>query len=197
MLGDAHCAMEIGHLVIREGGPLCQCGNRGCLEAFAGFGALRRRVEELNEQGVQTALRAADFSFQQLAACHQEGDKAAHALVQEVGFYMGTAMAMAVTILNPGVIVLGGGLTLIGDSLLAVAHNVLTLRCLPDALKNLVVKRSKMPEHATALGAALLVRRRCLMEKIAFRQAARNKKMVRFRESRGLVGPSRGGDELR
>jgi predicted NBD/HSP70 family sugar kinase len=170
MMGDTHCAMEIGHLVIREDGPLCQCGNRGCLEAFAGFGALRRRVEELNEQGVQTALGAANFSFQQLAKSHREGDKAARALIQEMGFHVGAAMAMAVTILNPRVIVLAGGLTLVGEPLVARVRDVLALRCLPDALKNLVVKLSEMPGHATALGAALLVRRRHLMEKLTASQ---------------------------
>lgn len=167
MLGDTHCAMEIGHLVIREGGPLCQCGNRGCLEAFAGFAALRRRVEELNEQGVHTALKEADFSFHQLATSHRNGDKAARGLVQEMGSHVGAAIAMAVTILNPQVIILAGGLTLVGDSLVTSARDVLTLRCLPDALKHLVMKLSEMPSHATALGAALLVRRHHLMRKLA------------------------------
>ncbi|MFZ4695768.1 MAG: ROK family protein, partial [Verrucomicrobiia bacterium] len=165
MLGATQCAMEIGHLIIREGGPLCQCGNRGCLEAFCSLGALRQHVEELNEQGVRTVLNAANFTFQQLAKSHREGDKAARMLVQEIGFHVGSAMAMAVTILNPQVIVLAGGLTLVGEPLVTSAHHVLTQRCLPDALKNLVVKLSELPAHGTALGAALLVRRRFLVEK--------------------------------
>jgi glucokinase len=163
-LGDTCCAMEVGHVVVQDGGPLCQCGNRGCLEAVVGLGGIRRRVEDLNRNGVSTRLDARSFSFEQLAECVRNRDRVARSLVEELCGYIGAGMASIVAILNPGVIIFSGGLSLLGDALIQPVRHILSLRCIPVALEKLEMRVSSLTEEATALGAALTVRRRILLQ---------------------------------
>lgn len=108
--GDSNQGMEIGHIIIAPNGPLCQCGNRGCLEAIAGETGIRRKIREALNSGVDTELSLDEFSLAKFVECAKY-DKAAKIIANEVCDSIGTALAVAVALLNPSMIVLSGELT--------------------------------------------------------------------------------------
>ena len=156
-IGDTNQAMEIGHIVIDPAGPLCQCGNRGCLEALAGETGIRRRIHEVLTSGVDTVLNLEQFSLHYFTECAKQ-DKAARIIAGEVSDSIGRALAVAVTLLNPSVIVLSGELTGLGDLLLESIHRVLNLSCFAGTVKDLKLEFSRLEKNDTARGAALLMR---------------------------------------
>lgn len=123
-VGHTGTAGEIGHVVIDINGPLCTCGKNGCIMAYASGIGLSRMVYEKIEAGAKTSLRqmmpeaGQRFSGELIAQAAGAGDKAACEILQTAGYYGGVGLSMIVEILNPEVIVLGGGLTHIGSLLL-------------------------------------------------------------------------------
>ena len=156
------CAGDIGHIRVEETGPTCACGNAGCLEAFAGGAAVARDATTaarsgrspglaalLAERGV---LTAADVGQ---AATH--GDAVALELVRESGRRVGQVLASLVSFVNPGLIVIGGGLTGVGHSLLAEIRSVTYRRSLPLATGNLPIVLSELGDEGGVVGAARLI----------------------------------------
>ena len=160
-IGDTNQAMEIGHIVIDPDGPLCQCGNRGCLEALAGETGIRRRIHEVISSGVDTVLNLEQFSLQYFTECAKH-DKAAHIIASEVSDSIGRALAVAVALLNPSMIVLSGELTGLGDLLLESIHRVLNLSCFSGTVRDLKLEFSRLDKYDTARGAAILMRNQLL-----------------------------------
>ena len=162
-IGGNSRGMEIGHIVIMPEGPLCQCGNRGCLEAIAGEAGLKRRVAELINNGVNTALKTENFTI--AAFCELAGrDKAARMLAYDISSKISNALATVVTLLNPSMIVLSGELAGLGNILTDTIKRELPLRCMPGAADNLAIEISTLDEYATARGAALMLREKILLQ---------------------------------
>ena len=165
-IGDSFAAMEIGHVVVENEGPLCRCGNRGCLEAVASLSGIRRRISELISRGVQTSLKTSEIDYPEFMESVRNLDKPAYSLAQEIAEKIGVGLASLVAILNPKVIVMSGGLAGLDDILLSVVRNVLAMRCLSISVANLELKVSSLDDSATASGAAQLVRRKVLSEAV-------------------------------
>jgi predicted NBD/HSP70 family sugar kinase len=162
-VGDNSRGMEIGHIVIMPEGPLCKCGNRGCLEAIAGEAGLKRRVAELINNGVDTGLKSDNFSI--ATFCELTGrDKVARMLAYDVSSKISNALATVVTLLNPSMIVLSGELARLGNILTDTIKRELPLRCTPGAADKLVIEISTLDEYSTAKGAALMLREKILLE---------------------------------
>ncbi|MFA6569381.1 MAG: ROK family transcriptional regulator [Victivallales bacterium] len=162
-IGDSCRGMEIGHLVIQTDGPLCQCGNRGCLEAVAGESGILRRVEELIANGVSTELRIDKFSIGGFCEAARH-DKNARMLAYDISARISNALCTVVTMLNPSLIVIGGELSKLGDILLQTINRDLSLYCLAGTADKLSVEISRLDEYAAAKGAALMVRERILLQ---------------------------------
>jgi glucokinase len=161
--GDNCCAMEAGHIVVIPGGPLCQCGNRGCLEALAGSSGIKRKVGELVSGGVTTRLRERDFSVRYFVECALAGDKAAATLARELAENIGRGLSAVVAILNPSVIVLSGTLAGLGNFLTDNIRGTLAQHCFPMALEKLKIEISKLGGDSAVLGAAYLARERAIL----------------------------------
>lgn len=161
--GSFHRAMEVGHIVIVPDGPICQCGNRGCLEALAGESGILRRVDEALINGVDTCLTTENFSIIHFAEC-AEHDKMARIIAAEVCGYLGSALAVIATLLNPELIVISGGLTVLGAVLPETISRVLAQNCFPGTVKDLKLEISTLSENAVARGAALLARNQIISE---------------------------------
>lgn len=157
--GDNNLAMEVGHVVVKQDGPLCQCGNRGCLEAIVGKNGIMRSIRETLQSGVNTTLSLQNFSLTQFAKC-AETDKAARMIATEVCESIGRALAVVVTLLNPTHIVLRGELTGLGDFLLNTVQRVLEDNCFPRAVKRIKLELSTLKQEDTARGAAMMARNR-------------------------------------
>jgi glucokinase len=111
-------AGEVGHMTLLPDGPLCGCGNRGCLEALASGPAIARRAREALATGRPSRLReAGDFTAADVVRLAQEGDALAAEVWDEAVRYLGLGVAAIVTILAPQRVVIGGGVAKAGDFL--------------------------------------------------------------------------------
>src|SRR5919112_4411165 len=104
---------ELGHVTLDPTGPRCGCGNRGCLEALASGTAIRRRAREIASEQPYSALgRLAvgrEVLGEDVSRLAGEGDEASISVLEETGRWLGIGLAGFVNILNPEVIVVGGG----------------------------------------------------------------------------------------
>jgi predicted NBD/HSP70 family sugar kinase len=128
--------------------PQCRCGRLGCVEAYAGGWAL---VRDLNTAGIPTA--DVDDAVRLL----RSGDLTAVRLARRSGRIVGEAIAQAVSLLNPRVIVLAGQLAAAEEHLIAGIREVVYQRSLPLATRNLQIRRSELRDRAGLIGLALLL----------------------------------------
>ncbi len=160
--GANGCAGDIGHICVDKNGPVCRCGNLGCLEAMAAGPAIAERAMQAARDGksanlaqrMQTAgglLRAEDVS-----AALREGDRAAVEIVQTSGRLIGEALASLVNFFNPSHIFLGGGVAAHGDQLLSSIRQAVLQRSLPLATRHLVIGYSSLGGEAGVIGAVHL-----------------------------------------
>lgn len=164
--GSTNCGMEIGHLIIDQGGALCQCGNRGCLEAMVSTAAIKRKVEYLIEHGVHSMLSKSEFSIDNFIEAVNSNDKGALSIANEICGSIAVALQAVVALINPKIIMLSGGLTGMGDMMLNIIRQHLELNCQPTAVSGVQIKISSINDFGTAQGAALLARKEYLFNYI-------------------------------
>jgi len=160
--GADGCAGDIGHIRLDPNGPVCACGNRGCLEAFFGGSALARDATAAARGGRSDVLAELLETHQELTAEHVgvamgQGDAVALELVRDGGRRVGSVLANLVSFFNPGLIVIGGGVAGLGHALLAEIRSVIYRQSLPLATGNLPVVLSELGGDAGVIGAARLV----------------------------------------
>jgi glucokinase len=116
--GVKDAAGEIGHITVCPDGPLCGCGNRGCLEAMSSGPSIARRAREIVASGRQTRLGAIPTpAAADVVRLALEGDAAAAEVWADAVGYLGIGVAAVITFLAPERIVIGGGVTKAGDAL--------------------------------------------------------------------------------
>ncbi len=156
-VGSSGCGMEIGHLVIDPAGPVCKCGNRGCVEALVGAEGIRGKLREAVASGMATVLDPENFSIPDFIAA-VPSDKAARIIADQVCRNIGEALAAVVTLLNPSMIVFSGELCKLNEVLLTGVRRVLELHCFAGALQDLKLELARSDQYDTARGAALRMR---------------------------------------
>lgn len=156
-------AGEPGHMVVDPAGPLCPCGQRGCWERFAsgsGLGWLARRAAAAGEADsiLQLAGSVDDIRGEHVTELLDAGDPAAAAVFHEFAGYVALGIANLVVILDPGLVVIGGGLASQGERLAHEVRTALSAR-FPSATLHRSMQVVVAPEgpDAGALGAAWLV----------------------------------------
>jgi len=159
--GTDGCAGDIGHIQIEADGPICACGNHGCLEAKFGGSALARDALARARAGASAALAERLATRRTLSAVDvgigaAEGDPTCIRLIRDGGRRVGIVLAGLVSFFNPGMIVIGGGLGGLGHLLLAEIRSVVYRRSLPLASGNLPVVLSELGGRAGLVGAAVL-----------------------------------------
>lgn len=164
--GFNRTAGEIGHMVIEVGGPKCGCGNKGCFEALASRTALFRRIQTAVKEGEKTVLtdmlgpELADMRSGDLRKALRRGDKLVEKVVEEAAEYTGIAVANIINLLNPEVIVLGGGvMDQLADDMLAIVIETAKDYALPGTAKGVEIIASKLGDDAGITGAAVIARR--------------------------------------
>ncbi len=169
--GTDGCAGDIGHIQVDSHGPMCSCGNVGCLEALFSGAALAREALVAARSGASAALAerlTADgaISARAVADGAAEGDVTCIRLIRDGGRRVGSVLATLVSFANPSMIVIGGGLAQLGHILLAEIRSVVYRRSLPLATGNLPVVLSELGPRAGVTGAAVLA------SDVAFEQAS-------------------------
>ncbi|MDG4832614.1 ROK family protein [Solwaraspora sp. WMMD1047] len=159
--GTDGCAGDIGHIQVDAHGPMCSCGNAGCLEALFSGAALAKDATVAARSGSSPALAerlAANgaLTARDVAECAMEGDVPCIQLIRDGGRRIGGVLAGLVSFANPSMIVIGGGLAQLGHILLAEIRSVVYRRSLPLATGNLPVVLSELGPRAGVTGAAVL-----------------------------------------
>ena len=116
--GLKDAAGEIGHMTVCPDGPLCGCGNRGCLEAMSSGTSIARRAREMLAAGRQTELsQVASPTSSDVVRLARKGDPVASEIWDQAVRYLGIGVAAVITILAPERVIIGGGVTRAGDFL--------------------------------------------------------------------------------
>ncbi len=158
--GAAGAAGEIGHMTLLPNGPLCGCGNRGCLEALASGTAIARDARERVSRGVPTLIAElvngdlTKISAKVVAQAADEGDIEAQEILQEAMEYLGVGVANLVNLFNPEIIVIGGGLTNMGERLFDTVRRVIDRRAFPISAHTVEVRPAQLGSDVGLLGAA-------------------------------------------
>src|SRR5882724_4495817 len=114
--GSGGSAGEFGHITVAEDGPLCCCGNTGCLEAVASSAAIIENVKTAIKMGVATKVsemaegKLDRISIEMIAEARDQNDSLAFRVMSQAASHIGAACADLVNLLNPSAIVFGGGL---------------------------------------------------------------------------------------
>ncbi|WP_406841440.1 ROK family protein [Streptomyces sp. AHU1] len=160
--GTTGSAGDIGHIQAVADGRPCACGNRGCLEAHFSGAALARDATQAARQGLSAELAArleasGTLTAVDVAAAAAAGDATALELIREGGTHVGQIIAGLVSFFNPGLVVIGGGVTGIGHTLLAAIRTQVYRQSLPLATGNLPIVLGELGPTAGVIGAARLI----------------------------------------
>lgn len=160
-LGIDGTAGEVGHMTIDPYGPRCGCGNRGCLETFASGPSITAMALRVVAQGMTTQIGTlVDYDLNKItpgviARAAEQSDTIAREILQRAGSYLGIGIANLITIFSPERVVIGGGMSRLGDWLLGPARAEVTARCHLTPLDRVQITLAQLGGEAGVIGAAL------------------------------------------
>ncbi len=164
--GEHAWAGEMGHMTLKPDGPLCPCGRKGCLEALAsGLSVARSAKEQLKNPipkplptnydiSILTKIPRNQITARDIADAARKGDKLAATVWNDAMRWLGIGIASAANILNPGRVVVGGGLTHAGDILFDPVRRTVKSRVMDQTLE---VVSAKLRENVGIVGGAALI----------------------------------------
>lgn len=162
--GSVGTAGEIGHMTIDTNGPRCQCGNTGCWEVLASGTALADRArQQIKDEAKTSILDLACGDLEKVTApviqaAAEQGDHLAGELIAQTGYYLGVGLANLINIFNPELIVIGGGLSNIGEALLGPAFRVAGERAFRESYQAVRFALPELGADSGVLGAAAFAR---------------------------------------
>ena len=161
-LGPLGAAGEFGHQTIQRDGPLCGCGNRGCLEALASGPALIAEGVRLLHSGLAPILfeivsgNAGAVTPKEMGAAARAGDTAVRDALARTATWLGIGIANMVTALHPDLVVLGGSVAALDDLLLEPVRETVKQRVRMFPVQDLCIERSLLEDKAGLLGGIAL-----------------------------------------
>lgn len=159
--GASNAAGEIGHIKLQEqGGPICGCGDTGCLEAFASGPSIVALALEYIKGGKSTKYRelaTGEITPYIVAEAAKAGDCVAKRIFEIIGEHIGIGLASIVNLLNPEKIIIGGGVAEAGDLLLDPIKETVKKRAMPIQANAVSIVSAKLGNTAGVIGASLLV----------------------------------------
>jgi predicted NBD/HSP70 family sugar kinase len=147
-VGAGGTAGELGHTVVDPGGPICRCGNRGCLETLAGAPAVLGSLRDVHGEAL---------TLTEAVAYARRGDAGCQRAIADAGISIGTAVATLCNLFNPQRVVVGGDLGAAGELLLAPLRESLRRAAIRSAADDVEVVQGRLGERAEVLGAVALV----------------------------------------
>lgn len=150
--GYGGTAGEIGHTTINPDGPLCRCGNRGCLESYVGIPAI---LAEIGRRRRASGLDGTPMRIDEVVEA-SETDPICRDVIQTAGRLLGIAIANLLNIFNPELVLLGGKLVGAGDVLMDAVRASAAERVMPKAAQKSTLALSSLREDVVAIGAATL-----------------------------------------
>ena len=162
-LGTDGCAGELGHMTIESQGPKCNCGNSGCLEVLASGTAMAKEAKRRLGQGEVSSILTlvdgmpGDITAKTVAMAAKQGDALACDVVARTANYLGIGLANLINIFNPDVIVIGGGVSKIGEMLLKPAREVAKKKAFQMPAQTVRILRARLGDNAGIIGAAAYI----------------------------------------
>jgi predicted NBD/HSP70 family sugar kinase len=145
--GRRGMAGEIGHVLVDETGPICRCGNRGCLESYVSGPALAELLR---------STRGAELTVTEIVRLAREGDAGCSRAIADAGRILGRVVAAICNIFNPEMVVIGGDLGEAGDLLLDPMREAVDRYAIAPAAADAKVVAGELGERAQVLGALAL-----------------------------------------
>ena len=146
--GPGGTAGEIGHITLDESGPVCRCGNRGCLETFTSARYLL---------GLLGGSHGPGLTVPRMVQLAREGDPGCRRVIADVGRHVGMGVASLCNLLNPRQAILGGELAEAGELVLGPIRESVARYAIPSAARQLLVVPGALGSRAEVLGALALV----------------------------------------
>src|SRR5581483_6713183 len=175
--GTGGFAGEFGHTTIDERGPLCSCGNRGCLEVMVSASTLIHRAEEALATGLSSQLyritreNGGQLNLDSIAKAAEANDRFSLGLLSETSLHVATGVTSLINLLNPELIILGGGLIQgIGRWLLPSIQRLVQERAMPNPANQVSIELSDLSEIDWARGSTLLVSEKVLQRTLPARR---------------------------
>ncbi|MCD6338804.1 MAG: ROK family protein [Verrucomicrobia bacterium] len=161
--GFNRTAGEIGHMVLDVNGPKCGCGNKGCFEALASRTAIFKTIKKAVKEGRKTFLTEKlgkslkDMRSGDLRKAIKRGDKLVAKVVERAAFYAGVAAGNIINLLNPEVIVMGGGvIEALGEQMMPVIVSTARKYAMKGTDKGIRILASALGDDAGITGGAVL-----------------------------------------
>jgi len=161
--GSIGAAGEIGHITVKRGGRKCKCGRRGCLEQYAAAGSYIRFASKITREDpgkspLGKIIRVGDrITLRDVLGAFREGDKVAEKAVELAAGFLATGLASACALLNPQIVVVGGGVVDGGGRrLIDLIRHELKTELFPPLDTAIKLKRAKLGNRAGIVGAAFL-----------------------------------------
>lgn len=164
--GNSGSSGEIGHITLEPNGSLCECGNKGCLEALASGKAIAREGRRAVQEGASALiLEKAGYDLdaidaKEVFAAAEEGDVAARQIIKKAETYIGIGLASYINLLDPDMLVLAGGLTNAGREFIDQIKKVAKERQMKFAGRKVKIRVAELGEQAAAIGAASMILKR-------------------------------------
>ena len=160
--GNQFKAAEIGHMVVEPEGPLCNCGQRGCLEAFAsktGMSAyIRQQVARGRESLMADAVKDGVFKSKKLKKALAANDKVAMEAVDRACHYLAVATGSLINIFSPDLVVYGGGvIEAMGDLFLKKILDEVDRYCMPEIRSTVELKAAALGDDSVVYGDLALI----------------------------------------
>jgi glucokinase-like ROK family protein len=160
VLGGAGVAGELGHCTVPGATETCNCGKVGCLETVASGPAIERAAARALAAGRRSTLGelSRPVTTRDVAAAAATGDRLALTLIEQAAEILGTATSWLVNIVNPGIVIVTGGLADVGPLLLEPMEAAMRRDALPQAVRGLSLRPAALGADAPIRGAVLLAR---------------------------------------
>ncbi|WP_347862288.1 ROK family protein [Salimicrobium sp. PL1-032A] len=161
--GYHNLAGELGHMTIDLSGPKCTCGNYGCLQALSAGPAIAERARKELKMGKTSKLQeltGGDLERIDGALVYEAalaGDELSIELLRQTGRYLGIGLTNLIHTINPARMIIGGGVSKSGTFLLEGIEETIRTRALTEKAKETSIVLSKLGDHASAIGACVLV----------------------------------------
>ena len=155
--GHTSNALEIGHMTVAPDGPRCNCGNIGCVEATSSGTAIAKRGQEAITSKVETSLRKYDkITSYEVFTEAAAGDEVCKDIIDNALNYLGIAVANAVSIFDPEIIIIGGGVSKAGDIVFDTVRNVVNKRCFKSMAESVKIVPAGLGTDAGVIGSVTL-----------------------------------------
>ncbi|GAI28652.1 unnamed protein product, partial [marine sediment metagenome] len=160
--GASHSAGELGHVTINAEGPPCRCGGRGCIETYCSSPAMIERATKKLAHGLTPIFKEIldgsmeNLSIRKLFAAVRKGDPVAREVIDETAVYLGAGLAGIVNLLNPDIVVIGGGIADGGGGFIEAVSAEVRRRAFESATEHIRVARATLGNDAGFIGAGIL-----------------------------------------